>query len=112
MVARGNHPQKITNYLNQLLREFVNRELELKNRVSENTILFIDEQLMGIQDSLSKAEFDLQNFQKGNDFMNLDAQATQLFNHLKALEQQRGEVDLNLKYYMNLKNMLKIILMM
>lgn len=103
VVARGNHPQKITNYLNQLLREFVNRELELKNRVSENTILFIDEQLMGIQDSLSKAEFDLQNFQKGNDFMNLDAQATQLFNHLKALEQQRGEVDLNLKYYMNLK---------
>ena len=57
---QGYNANKITDYLNQLLYEYMERNLEQKNLVSENTVIFIDEQLIGIQDSLHKAETDLQ----------------------------------------------------
>ena len=74
VTLKGSTPRKITTYLNQLCSEFVLRDLESKNRVSENTIMFIDNELVGIQENLNKAEVDLQNFQQGNDFMNLSTQ--------------------------------------
>ena len=64
LTIQGYNRHKITDYLNQLLEEYMERNLELKNLVSENTVIFIDEQLIGIQDSLNKAEVDLQIFQE------------------------------------------------
>ena len=103
VTLKGSNPRKITTYLNQLCSEFVLRDLESKNRVSENTIMFIDNELVGIQENLNKAEVDLQNFQQGNDFMNLSTQAEDLFNYLKEQERRRAELKLNLKYYNDLK---------
>src|SRR5574344_301758 len=103
VTLKGSNPRKITTYLNQLCSEFVLRDLESKNRVSENTIMFIDNELVGIQENLNKAEVDLQNFQQGNDFMNLSTQANDLFNYLKEQERRRAELELNLKYYNDLK---------
>ena len=107
LTIKGNNAKKITDFLNQLCVEYIKRDLEMKNQVQENTIRFIDNQLGGIQDSLSKAEVDIQVFQQGNDFMNLDAQATQLFNYLKEQEKRRAELELNLKYYNNIKTYLQ-----
>lgn len=107
LTVQGNNARKITEFLNQLCLEYIKRDLEMKNQVQENTIRFIDNQLGGIQDSLSKAEVDIQVFQQGNDFMNLDAQATQLFNYLKEQEKRRAELELNLKYYNNIKTYLQ-----
>ncbi|MDO5342816.1 MAG: polysaccharide biosynthesis tyrosine autokinase, partial [Bacteroidia bacterium] len=107
LTIQGTNPRKITAFLNQICSEFIKRDLELKNKVQENTIAFIDNQLGGIQDSLNKAEADIQIFQQGNDFMNLDAQANELFNYLKAQEKRRAELDLNLKYYYNIKKYLQ-----
>ena len=100
---QGNNPQKITDYLNQLLNEYMERNLEQKNLISENTVIFIDEQLIGIQDSLHKAEIDLQVFQEGNDFMDLSAQSTEMFNRLKEIEKRKSELELSIKYYTNLQ---------
>ena len=47
LTLQGYNRQKITDYLNQLLEEYLERNLEQKNIVSENTVLFIDEQLVG-----------------------------------------------------------------
>ena len=69
LTIQGNNAAKITDYLNQLCEEFIQRDLDNKNRVSENTIKFIDKELVGIQESLDKAEIDLQSFQQGNDFI-------------------------------------------
>ena len=80
------------------------RNLEQKNLVSENTVIFIDEQLIGIQDSLHKAETDLQVFQEGNDFMDLGAQSSEMFNRLKDIERRKSELELSIKYYQNLQD--------
>ena len=103
LTVSGHNPAKITDYLNQLCQQFIQRDLDLKNRISENTINFIDNELIGIQESLAKAETDLQSFQQGNDFMNLDKQASDLFNYLKEQEKRKAEMELNLKYYTDLK---------
>lgn len=100
----GHNPHKITDYLNQLLNEYMERNLEQKNLVSENTVIFIDEQLIGIQDSLNKAEFDLQVFQEGNDFMDLRTQSNEMFNRLKDIERRKSELELSIKYYQNLQD--------
>lgn len=101
---QGHNPHKITDYLNQIMEEYMERNLEQKNLVSENTVIFIDEQLIGIQDSLQKAETDLQIFQEGNDFMDLTAQSKEMFDHLKDIEKRKSELELSLKYYENLQD--------
>lgn len=104
ITIQGYNAQKITDYLNKLLEEYMERNLEQKNLVSENTVIFIDEQLIGIQDSLHKAETDLQVFQEGNDFMDLGAQSQEMFNRLKDIERRKSELELSIKYYQNLQD--------
>lgn len=101
---QGHNPQKITDYLNTLLSVYIKRNLEDKNHVSESTILFIDQQLIGIEDALDKAEADLQKFQEGNEFMDLSTQSKEMFNHLKTIEKRKGELMLSVKYYENLRD--------
>ena len=103
LTISGTNASKIVDYLNELCAQFIQRDLDLKNRVSENTIKFIDKELVGIQESLTEAEVDLQNFQQGNDFMDLGTQASDLFNYMKEQEKRKAEMELNLKYYSDLK---------
>ena len=103
LTIQGYNRHKITDYLNQLLNEYIERNLEEKNLVSDNTVIFIDEQLIGIQDSLNKAEVDLQVFQEGNDFMDLRTQSSEMFNRLKDIERRKSELELSVKYYTNLQ---------
>ena len=104
LTIQGHNPEKITDYLIKLWNEYMERNLEQKNLVSANTVIFIDEQLIGIQDSLNKAEFDLQVFQEGNDFMDLSAQSSEMFNRLKDIEKRKSELELSVKYYQNLQD--------
>lgn len=108
IVMSGTNRQKIVDFTNLLLNEYVSRGLEKKNQVSENTINFIDKELSGIQDSLSTAELDLQDFRTSNDLMNLDAQAQQVLLNLKALEKEKAELDVNLKLYQRLQNYIQM----
>lgn len=102
MSLQGQNAQKITDYLNKLLDEYMERNLEQKNLVSENTVKFIDEQLIDIEEALNKAEIDLQTFQEGNEFMDLTTQSEETFNQLKEIEKRRAEMELSVKYYENL----------
>lgn len=104
----GSNRQKIVDFTNLLLTEYVTRGLEKKNQVSENTINFINQELTGIQDSLSTAEIDLQDFRTDNDLMNLDAQAQQVLLNLKALEKEKAELEVNLKLYQRLQSYIQL----
>lgn len=107
IVMNGSNPAKIVEFTNMLMNEYVNRGLEKKNMVSENTIRFIDEELTGIQESLGSAESELKEFRTQNDLMNLDMQATQIYNNLQALERERAEMTVNVKIYKRLQDYIK-----
>ena len=107
LVMNGNNPRKIVEFTNMLMNEYVNSGLEKKNSVSENTIQFIDNELTGIQESLSSAESELKDFRTQNDLMNLDLQASQIYNQLQALEKERAELSVNVKIYKRLQDYIK-----
>ena len=108
VTTSGYNSKKIVDFTNTLMNEYVLRGLEKKNVVSENTIEFIDNELSGIQDSLSSAEIDLKNFREQNDVMNLDLQASEVYTNLRALEQQRAEIAVNVKIYKRLQDYIRV----
>ena len=108
VVMNGTNKQKIVDFTNTLMNEYVSRGLEKKNMVSENTIEFIDSELTGIQASLSKSESELKDFRTRNDLMNLDMQANQVYTNLRALEKERAEMAVNLKIYKRMQDYIKV----
>ncbi len=108
VTTSGFNVNKIVDFTNTLMNEYVARGLEKKNVVSENTIEFIDNELEGIQETLSSAESELKDFREQNDVMNLDVQATQVYNNLRALEKERAEMGVNVKIYKRLQDYIRI----
>jgi len=53
---KGNSVEKSIDFLNKLTEVYLKRNLDQKNRAAENTVRFIDTQLMQITDSLFIAE--------------------------------------------------------
>ena len=104
----GTNKLKIVEFVNLLMSEYVVRGLEKKNLVSENTILFIDDELRGIQESLNQAETELKDFRQENDLMNLDLQANQVYTNLQTLERERAETAVNLKIYKRLQDYIQV----
>ena len=108
VVMKGTNKLKIVDFVNLLMNEYVNRGLEKKNLVSENTIAFIDNELSGIQESLSQAETDLKDFRQENDLMNFDLQTNQVYNSIQTLERERAEAVVNLKIYKRLQDYIQV----
>lgn len=104
ITMNGPNKQKIIDFINLLMSEYVSRGLERKNLVSENTIQFINDQLGDIEQSLSTAENALKEFRTRNDLMNLDQQASQVYNTLRTLDKERSEKNVNLMLYKRLQS--------
>lgn len=94
-------------YINKLMDVYLDRELKEKNRSSESTIRFIEEQLSGITDSLTFFENRLQNYRSENRIFNLSQEGTQVFQSLQELEKEKSQSEISLKYYNILLNYLK-----
>lgn len=108
ITKNGENKQKIVDFVNTLMVEYVSRGLEKKNMVSENTIEFIDGELTGIQASLSESERELKDFRTRNDLMNLDLQANQVYTNLRALDKERSEMAVNVKIYKKLQDYIRV----
>lgn len=108
VVKNGTNKLKIVEFVNLLMNEYVNRGLEQKNVVSENTIEFIDNELSGIQESLNQAETELKDFRQQNDAMNIDLQTNQVYTNLRSLEKERAEMTVNVKIYKRLQDYIKV----
>ncbi len=104
---QSNNVQKASDFLNALTTEYLQRSLERKNQIATNTIIFIDDQLLGITDSLKIAESDLQQFRTTNEVMDLDFQSQQVFQRMEDLEQQKAELIVKNQYYTYLSDYLK-----
>ena len=108
IVMHGTDRQKIVDFVNTLMAEYVSRGLEKKNLVSENTIEFIDTELSTITESLKDAEGELKNFRTSNDLMNLDLQASQLYTNIQSLTRERAEMAVNVKIYKRLQDYIQV----
>ena len=104
ITLKGKNVGKDVNFLNMLTHEYLAQSLEKKNRIADNTIKFIDQQLGLISDSLRVAELNLQKFRSSNEVMDMSFQSQQLFEYLNDLEKQKAELMVKSQYYKNLEN--------
>lgn len=89
-------PQRGELFLNTMLEEYVKNNLEYKNRVSENTLKFVDERLKLVAEELGTIESELENFKSKEGVVNLGAEGELFLSQLKDLDQNNSEVEIQL----------------
>ena len=96
---RGTNRQKDIDFINTLTDIFISLSLDKKNLEAIRRIQFIDDQLIGISDSLSITEYKLQQFRSSHKVMDLSTQGQALIGQVTLLENQRARLNLEANYY-------------
>lgn len=95
----GTNKDRDGDFINELLEGFQAISLNRKNIEAERRIAFIDDQLIGISDSLSMTENKLQQFRSSHRVMDLSAQGQALIGQVTLLENEKARLDLEANYY-------------
>lgn len=103
---KGSNAKKSADLLNALVNTYISFGLERKNQIATKTIEFIDRELVGIRDSLTIAETQLENFRKTNQIIKIDYEAQQVFSYLNDLDKEMAELRVKAKYYNYLRDYL------
>jgi capsular exopolysaccharide synthesis family protein len=96
---RGTNKEKDADFINTHIAGFQAISLEKKNLEAQRQIQFIDDQLVGISDSLITTENNLQKFRSTHRVMDLSAQGQALIGQVTLLENERARLDLEANYY-------------
>ncbi|MBE0655365.1 MAG: hypothetical protein IH594_16310, partial [Bacteroidales bacterium] len=95
----GTNKERDAEFLKMLIEVFQSVSLEKKNTEAMRRIRFIDEQLIGISDSLSLTENRLQQFRSSNRVMDVSAQGQAIIAQITELENERARLNLQANYY-------------
>jgi len=104
LTMQGFVPEQVADYLNKLSDVYLQTNLDEKNRISENTMRFIDEQLSGIVDSLEITGLKLQQFRSANKVIDLSKEGNFLYEQVQNLQSERAMLDMQSKYYQYLRD--------
>ena len=96
---KGEDKEKITVFLNKLTELYLKKNLQDKNKASENTIVFIDKQLKETRDSLSYIESQLQRFKTSNNITNISIEAEHFYQELNSYEKEKAAIKIQNKYF-------------
>jgi len=99
---KGTNAQREVDFLNELSRQYIEFCLSEKNRISENTVRFIDMQLEGVVDSLKQTGNLFSAFQSKNQSLNLKRKADLALADLKRLEEEYSLSERKLNHIRNL----------
>ena len=100
--------EKGRDYVNALMDSFIEYDLREKNRISEKTLKFIDEQLFIIEDSLNSVESRMQNFKVAHRLLNVNSELDGLLREIRSLESHIQSQDFELAYYKSLREYLEV----
>ncbi len=92
-------PQRDCEYLDKLAHIYLLQNLEQKNEVAENSIKFINEQLVTLQSSLQVSEGAMTDFRQENKFVDVNSYAGQLMGMIAGYDQQSMELRLKETYF-------------
>jgi tyrosine-protein kinase Etk/Wzc len=103
----GPNPVREMDYLNELGRVYIQYGLKEKNRMSENTLHFLDSQLSGITDSLYRSEDNFTTFRSDKKVIDLTQEAGLVLKKMEELESDKAMAEMRLSYIKNLKKDMK-----
>ena len=103
-----NDPDRIigSEYIDALMKAFLENDLEQKNLATQQTLDFIENQILTINDSINLYENEIQNFRKVNKIINISAKGTNILSESVKLESDLNRQSATLDYYKNLQNYL------
>lgn len=99
LYLEGTNKTMDVEFLNKLTDIFLIKSLEKKNQEATRTIQFIDDQLIGISDSLVISENKLQQFRSQHKVMDLSAQGQVIIDQAMSLENQKARLGVEANYY-------------
>ncbi len=86
-------------FLNKYIKTYLDDNLSKKNQIALSTINFIDSQIAGISDSLSKSESKLKDFRSNNQVTNLSYQGQQAIEQMRQIESEKATLQVQERYY-------------
>lgn len=95
----GTNSARDADFLNKHVEGFQAISLDKKNTEAIRRIQFIEDQLVGISDSLSMTENRLQQFRSSHRVMDLSAQGQSIIAQVTLLENERARLSLEANYY-------------
>lgn len=99
MSLEGTNTAKDVEFLNKHIEGFQAISLNKKNMEAQRRIQFIDNQLVGVSDSLKITETSLQQFRSSHRVMDLSAQGQSIIQQVTLLENERARLNLEANYY-------------
>src|SRR5690606_32131225 len=99
-------PARAVNYLNEIGDVYIEFGLSGKNRIANNTVNFIENQIAGVTESLQSAGQNFTDFRSKNRIVDLGQEGGIVIGKLEEIEQQEALSRMKLEYYNNLKKYL------
>lgn len=104
---QGENKEKAISFLNNFLDSYLEENLAKKNKISLNTIDFIDSQISEISDSLVLSESKLRNYRSANQVMDLSFQGKSIYDQMTQLDKERANLQVQERYYNYIINYIK-----
>ncbi|MGV8092867.1 MAG: GumC family protein [Mangrovibacterium sp.] len=98
----GNEPIREIHYLNGLVGEYINRNLEVRTEKQKRSLEFINKQLSGMSDSLNAAGSTVTRFRSQNQVLDISAEGGIVMQQLRDIEKERSQSQMQLDYFRNL----------
>lgn len=95
----GAVPQMEADYLNKIMKVFIESGANEKKQTTVNTINFIDEQLSSVLDSIHRAEDKLQKSGQTNQIVDSTTEGSVIFSHLQKLKDEAISIEIELRYF-------------
>ena len=102
LVLSENNAKRGVDFLNRLEQTYIEYGLDEKNRVAENTMKFIDNQLKSVTDSLSYSENKFTNFRTRTQSVDLNQSGGLAMQKQESLESEKAILESRLAYLRNL----------
>lgn len=96
---QGKNIELTIDFLNKYLQTYLDENLLKKNKISVNTIKFIDSQLSEISDSLVISESKLKDYRSSNQVMDLSYQGQRALEQMTKIETDRTNLQIQQRYY-------------
>ncbi|MEZ5072887.1 MAG: polysaccharide biosynthesis tyrosine autokinase [Bacteroidales bacterium] len=104
MYVKSDNLQKGIDFLNRLVENYIENNLEKKNFLAEKTIEHLDFQLDDISKSLGSSEQELQDIRRSSSVMNIDEKAGNVYNQLQEAQVQRDDIERRRNYLLQMED--------